>query len=83
MNEKLYQITILYFAVNGTIEQIHRLANPIKRDLEANRFCSASFLDTSKAFGKVWYTELLHKEYLPHSHYELKSNPTSLVNTFR
>jgi len=58
---------------HATTEQIHRVANKIERDLHANRYCSAVFLDISQAFDKVWHTGLLYKLKLnlPHNIYLL------------
>jgi hypothetical protein len=39
---------------SGTIEQVRRLVNQINKDLNAKRYCSAAFLDISRAFDKVY-----------------------------
>lgn len=56
---------------HSTVEQVHRVANIIREDLENKRFCSAAFLDVAQAFDKVWHTGLLYKikSLLPHSFY--------------
>jgi hypothetical protein len=56
---------------HSTIEQVHRIYNVIKEDLENKRFCSAAFLDVAQAFDKVWHAGLLFKikTLLPHTYY--------------
>lgn len=44
-----------------TIEQVHRLVNKINSSLQAKKYCSVVFLDTSQAFDKVWHYGLLLK----------------------
>ena len=58
---------------HGTIEQVHRLVNQINKDLNANRYCSAAFLDISQAFDKVWHAglQVKLKRFLPHPHFQL------------
>ncbi|PZC85941.1 hypothetical protein B5X24_HaOG214306 [Helicoverpa armigera] len=58
---------------HGTIEQIHRIVYVISRALEDKRYCSAVFLDISKAFDKVWHVGLLYKvkKLLPHSFFHI------------
>lgn len=46
---------------HSTIEQVHRVADVIRTDLESKRYCSAAFLDITQAFDKVWHTGLLYK----------------------
>lgn len=46
---------------HSTIEQVHRIADVIRADLEEKRFCSALFLDIGQAFDRVWHVGLLHK----------------------
>ena len=38
---------------HATIEQVHRITNVINKALESNKYCTAAFLDISKAFDKV------------------------------
>lgn len=38
---------------HSTVEQVHRVANIIKQDLEKKQYCSAAFLDVSQAFDKL------------------------------
>jgi hypothetical protein len=52
-----------------TIEQAHRLVYKINNDLESKRYCSAAFIDISKAFDKVWHTGLLYKLKRAFPHY--------------
>lgn len=56
---------------HSTVEQIHRVVNVIKEDLETKKYCSAAFLDVSQAFDKVWHEGLLYKLKLsiPHTYY--------------
>lgn len=56
---------------HSTVEQVHRISNVIKEDLENKRFCSAAFLDVSQAFDKVWHAGLLFKikSLLPHTYF--------------
>lgn len=58
---------------HSTIEQVHRVANWIKEDLETKKYCSAAFLDVSQAFDKVWLTGLLFKlkTKISHSFYDI------------
>jgi hypothetical protein len=42
---------------HSTAEQIHRVANTIKKALEENKYCSAAFLDITQAFDKNYYTK--------------------------
>jgi hypothetical protein len=46
---------------HATIEQVHRVADKIRKYLVVKRYCSAAFLDISKAFDKVWHKGLLIK----------------------
>jgi hypothetical protein len=56
---------------HSTIEQVHRITQVIKEDLENKRYCSAAFLDVAQAFDKVWHQGLLFKikSILPHTYY--------------
>jgi hypothetical protein len=42
-------------------EQPHRLIRVINDALDKYQYCSATFIDISQAFGKVWHTGLLYK----------------------
>ena len=44
-----------------SIQQCHRVADTINKALENCQFCTATFLDVSQAFDKVWHPGLLHK----------------------
>lgn len=46
---------------HGTVEQINRITNTIKSTLDKKEYCSAVFLDVSKAFDRVWHAGLKHK----------------------
>lgn len=46
---------------HATIEQVHRITNKITSALETKKYCSAAFLDISRAFDKVWHDGLLYK----------------------
>ena len=52
---------------HGTIEQVHRVANEIRKTFEEKKFCSALFLDVAQAFDKVWHEGLIYKirQYFP------------------
>lgn len=56
---------------HATIEQVHRIATRIRRDLDEKTYCSAAFIDMEHAFDKVWHKGLLVKlKYLiPHNMY--------------
>jgi hypothetical protein len=41
---------------HSTIEQTHRIVQKINEALGNMQYCSAAFLDISKAFDKVWLT---------------------------
>lgn len=58
---------------HATTEQIHRIVNKIKNDLEGKRYCSAAFLDIKQAFDKVWHKGLLFKikKLFPNNHYQI------------
>jgi hypothetical protein len=53
---------------HGTIQQVHRIIHRINNDLENKRYCTATFIDVSQAFDKVWHIGLLLKlkQTLPH-----------------
>ena len=44
---------------HGTIEQAHRLVHKIQEDFRHKRYCTATFIDISQAFDKVWHPGLL------------------------
>ena len=46
---------------HGTIEQVNRITNEIRKAFEMREYCSAVFLDVAQAFDKVWYDGLIHK----------------------
>jgi hypothetical protein len=59
---------------HSTIHQTHRIVHKINEALETNQYCSAAFLDISKAFDKVWLhwaptqaTTISPLQLLPHS----------------
>lgn len=54
---------------HGTVEQVHRVVDQIRKSLELKEYCSAAFLDIQQAFDKVWHEGLLFKikNLLPHS----------------
>lgn len=56
---------------HSTIEQIHRLVEGILQTFERKEYCTASFLDISQAFDKVWHDGLLYKikKLLPINYY--------------
>lgn len=56
---------------HSTIEQIHRVVDNIRQDLETKKYCSAVFIDVRQAFDKVWHEGLLYKlkTSLPHMFY--------------
>lgn len=57
----------------STVEQVHRVTNVIRQNLEEGKYCSAAFLDVSQAFDKVWHEGLLFKIklLLPHSYFNI------------
>jgi hypothetical protein len=46
---------------HSTIHQTHRIVHKINEALNDKHYCSATFLDISQAFDKVWHTGLLYK----------------------
>nr|KAF7400239.1 hypothetical protein H0235_015976 [Vespula pensylvanica] len=47
---------------HSTIQQIHRLVDHIRKDLEDKRYCSAIFFDIKQAFDKVWHSGIFYKK---------------------
>jgi hypothetical protein len=43
------------------MEQVHRIAEVIRRTLEKKQYCFAAFLDITQVFDKVSHQELLFK----------------------
>lgn len=43
---------------HGTVEQIHRLVEKINITFERKQYCSATFLDVSQTFDRVWHEGL-------------------------
>ena len=60
-------------AKHGTIEQVNRITNEIRRTFEEKKYCSAVFLDVAQAFDKVWHAGLIHKikKFLPSNTHEV------------
>lgn len=58
---------------HSTIKQIHRLVEVINTAFEQKKYCTATFLDISQAFDKVWHEGLLVKikNTFPATFYEL------------
>jgi hypothetical protein len=58
---------------HGTTEQAHRLVHKIHEDFNNKLFCTATFIDISQAFDKVWHPGLLYKlkQALPHPMYSI------------
>lgn len=56
---------------HGTVEQVHRVCEKIRKSLEEKLYCSSAFLDIQQAFDKVWHKGLLYKlkAALPHQYY--------------
>jgi hypothetical protein len=46
---------------HATIEQIHRIVQKVRHDLEDKRYCSAAFPDIIQAFDKIWHDGILFK----------------------
>jgi hypothetical protein len=46
---------------HSTLEQTYLIVQRINETLENKQYCSATFLDISQAFDKVWRTGLLYK----------------------
>lgn len=58
---------------HGTVEQIHRVCEHIRKTLEQKKYCSSVFLDIQQAFDKVWHKGLLSKikQHLPHPFFSI------------
>ncbi|CAG9783481.1 unnamed protein product [Diatraea saccharalis] len=54
---------------HGTVEQVHRVVDQIRKSLELKEYCSSAFLDIEQAFDRVWHNGLLCKikTSLPHT----------------
>ncbi len=52
---------------HSTVEQVSRVVATITAALERKEYCPGVFVDVSRAFDRVWTTDLLHKlsDYLP------------------
>ena len=69
----LYQNKIIpqhqfgFRAKHGTVEQVNRITNEIRKAFDDKKYCSAIFLDVAQAFDKVWHAGLIYKikELLP------------------
>ena len=46
---------------HSTVQQYHRVRDVINKAVENQQYCTASFLDLSQAFDKVWPPGLLFK----------------------
>lgn len=58
---------------HSTVEQVHRLVDKIRHDMESKKYCSAVFLDVTQAFDRVWHDGLLYKikTTLPETYYTI------------
>lgn len=58
---------------HSTVEQIHRVVNVIDQALQNKEYCSATFLDVTQAFDKVWHPGLLFKlkHNLPNTYFNI------------
>lgn len=58
---------------HATTEQVHRTVQIIRSAFERKQYCSATFLDITQAFDKVWHSGLMYKlkKLLPYPFYEL------------
>ena len=56
-----------------TVQQCHRLTDIINKALENHQYCTASFLDVSHSFDKVWHPGILLKikQTLPPGYFHL------------
>jgi hypothetical protein len=55
------------------VQQCHRITDVINKAVENQQYCTASFLDVSQAFDKVWHPGLLFKikRILPSGYFNL------------
>lgn len=60
-------------AKHGTIEQVNRLTQEIRKVFERKHYCSAVFLDVAQAFDRVWHEGLILKikSLLPHKTHDI------------
>jgi hypothetical protein len=58
---------------HSTVQQCHRLTDIINKALENHQYCTAAFLNVSKAFDKVWHPGILLKikQTLPPGYFHL------------
>ena len=59
--------------VHSCPQQLHRIVDEILETYEKKQICLGLFLDTEKAFDKVWHQGLLYKlkDHLPDTYYRL------------
>jgi hypothetical protein len=60
---------------HSTVQQCRRLTDAINKAVENRQYCTASFLDVTKAFDRVWHKGLLVKikRTLPHGYFKVTS----------
>jgi RNase P subunit RPR2 len=46
---------------HSTVQQCHRIVDVINKSIENQQYCTAAFLDVTKAFDRVWHKCLLVK----------------------
>jgi hypothetical protein len=58
---------------HSTVQQCHRIVDVINKAIENRQYCTAAFLDVTKAFDRVWHKGLLVKikRTLPPSYFKL------------
>jgi len=58
---------------HSTMQQCHHITDFINKAMENQQYCTASFLDVSQAFDKVWHPGLLFKikRIVPSSYFNL------------
>jgi hypothetical protein len=61
---------------HSTVKQCHNIRDVINKVWKTNSYCTASFLDISQAFDKVWHPGLLFKikRILPTSYFNLQKS---------